>query len=48
MVIGGPTHSQSCYTRVSISNCSKGQMRTYKVNQGLHHDADATTTVAES
>jgi len=35
------------YTRVSNSNCSKGQMRTYKVTRGPHYDADETLLVQE-
>jgi len=32
---------------VSNSNCSEGQMRTYKVTQGLHYDADTTMAAPE-
>ena len=32
-------------TRVSNSNCSEGQMRTYKVTRGQMYDADATMAV---
>jgi len=30
---------------VSNSNCSEGQMKTYKVTRGPHYDADATLAV---
>jgi len=33
---------------VSKSNCSEGRMRTYKVTQGTHYDADARITVRET
>jgi len=32
---------------VSNSNCSDGQMRTYKVTRGSHYDADTTMAVPE-
>jgi len=33
--------------RVSNSNCSEVQMRTYKVSRGPYYDADATMAIPE-
>jgi len=34
--------------RVTNSNCSEDQMRTYKVNRRPHYDVDVTIAVTES
>jgi len=39
--------STSFRSGVSNSNCSVGQIRTYKVTRGPHYDADATMAVPQ-
>ena len=40
-------HWLCVYVRVSNTNCSEGQIRTYKATGGPHYDADATMAVPE-